>query len=285
MRAGVPRAANSIGNFINDPIGSIQRGVSGLVDIVTNPGAAAQAISDREFITNVLLTAATLTGDDALRHRVATDVGGAAVAFVIEARVGEAAVGGAARVARPVVAASVDTLSSALQSLAAQRAVRTILSEAIPSPSPLAGARVTGQASAESANAAFSGGNSIYDPPYTPGTVVREFTTTQPTTLVRVTVDPASTTGRFFVQAREIAGKTPEEIRIYLGLELTPAYIQRVTIPIGTVLREGKVGPQLRFLQPTVSPGAIQFQASGSSRIAETNFGNLVPIHPGVPVR
>jgi hypothetical protein len=143
---------------------------------------------------------------------------------------------------------------------------------------------VTAQETAEAANAGFRGGNPIYEPPYTPGTVVREFITTQPTTLVRVTVDPSSTTGRFFVQASEIAGKTPEEIRIYLGLEVTPAYIQRVTIPVGTVLREGKVGPQLRFAEPTVSPGAIQFQASGP-RIADTNFGNLIAIRPGVPVR
>ena len=284
VRAGVPRAANSIGNFVSDPIGSIQRGVSGLVDAVTNPIATGQAISDREFITNVLLTAATLTGDDALRRRVATDVGGAAVAIVIEARVGEVAVNGAVRAATPVVAASVDTLTSALQSLAAQRAVRTVISEAIPSPSPLAGARVAVQESAEAVNATFPA-HPMFDPPYTPGTTVRTFTTGQDTTLVRVTNDASRQTGGFFVQASEIAGKTPEEIRVYLGLPDTPTYIQTVRIPAGTVLREGKVGPQLKFPDPTVSPGAIQFQAIPASPIARPNFGNLVPIRSGIPVR
>lgn len=200
-------------------------------------------------------------------------------------RAGEAEVNGAVRIATPVVTASVDKLTSSLQSLAAQCAVRTIIGEAIPSPSPLTGAANVSERTAEAANAAFRGGNPIYEPPYTPGTVVREFTTTQSTILVRVTGDPTSTTGRFFVQASEIAGKTPEEIRIYLGLEATPTYIQRVTIPVGTVLREGKVGPQLRFAEPTVSPGAIQFQAAGTSRIDVSNFGNLIPIRPGVPVR
>jgi hypothetical protein len=101
--------------------------------------------------------------------------------------------------------------------------------------------------------------------------------------LVRVTANPESTAGSFYVRASEIAGKTPEEIRVYLGLPDVPAYIQSVRIPIGTALREGKVGPQFRFDQPTVSPGAIQFEAFGS-RIGISNFGPLRPISPGRPV-
>jgi hypothetical protein len=124
VQAGVPRAADSIGGFLSDPIGSMQRGFSGMVDAVTNPMRTGQAISDKEFIANILLAAATLTGDDNLRRRVAADVGGTAVAIVVEARVGEAAVGGAARVARPIAVAGVDAITSGLQRVSALRATR-----------------------------------------------------------------------------------------------------------------------------------------------------------------
>lgn len=94
--------------------------------------------------------------------------------------------------------------------------------------------------------------------------------------------------GDFYAQASEVIGRTPEEIRVLLGLQQTPTYIQRVTLPAGSVLREGKIGPQLRFSKSPISPGNtgspgnVQYQAPVRQ---STNRGELIPLPSGKPVR
>ncbi len=84
-----------------------------------------------------------------------------------------------------------------------------------------------------------------YDqPPYKPGTVVKELKLTQPTTFVRVYDGENSRMyGGWFMKSEDIKGLNSHEIQAKFALPYTPKYIADLQLDEGTVIRTGTVNP------------------------------------------
>lgn len=87
-----------------------------------------------------------------------------------------------------------------------------------------------------------------YEPPYKPGTTVREIQLTKRTTFVRV-YDKINSRmqGGWVIKAEDIAGLTPQEIQNKFALPTTPKYICDVILEAGTKLRTGEANPLFGF--------------------------------------
>ncbi|MGZ9792216.1 hypothetical protein [Bacillus atrophaeus] len=109
------------------------------------------------------------------------------------------------------------------------------------------------------------------EPPYTPGTLVKEIEITKRTTLVRVYDGENSRMyGGWAMKYEDINGLTPQEIQEKFALPHTPKYIADVTFEKGDILRTGEVNPLFGY-----KGGGTQFGMKGQF-IGE--FGNERPI-------
>ncbi|MCF6249987.1 MAG: hypothetical protein L3J75_01780 [Methylococcaceae bacterium] len=92
---------------------------------------------------------------------------------------------------------------------------------------------------ADDVNATFP---SEWEPPYTPGTRVTEFTTTVDDVYVRVHGE--TNKARSWMMKREgVDGLTPQQIKSKYALPEIPTYASEVHVPSGTRVRTGKVNP------------------------------------------
>ncbi len=92
---------------------------------------------------------------------------------------------------------------------------------------------------ADDVNATFP---SEWEPPYTPGTRVTEFTTTVDDVYVRVHGE--TNKARSWMMKREsVDGLTPQQIKSKYALPEIPTYVSEVHVPSGTRVRTGKVNP------------------------------------------
>ncbi|WP_348030048.1 hypothetical protein, partial [Eubacterium sp. CAG:156] len=85
-----------------------------------------------------------------------------------------------------------------------------------------------------------------YNPPYKPGTLVKEIELTENTTFVRVydnMPDGSGMYGSWVMKADDIKGLTPLEIQNKFALPNTPKYICDVELEAGTHIRVGEVNP------------------------------------------
>ncbi|MED1018321.1 ribonuclease YeeF family protein [Bacillus atrophaeus] len=109
------------------------------------------------------------------------------------------------------------------------------------------------------------------EPPYTPGTLVKEIEITERTTLVRVYDGENSRMyGGWAMKYEDINGLTPQEIQEKFALPHTPKYIADVTFEKGDIIRTGEVNPLFGY-----KGGGTQFDMKGQF-IGE--FGNERPI-------
>ncbi|MCG8398215.1 hypothetical protein LWS67_17070 [Bacillus atrophaeus] len=109
------------------------------------------------------------------------------------------------------------------------------------------------------------------EPPYTPGTLVKEIEITERTTIVRVYDGENSRMyGGWAMKYEDINGLTPQEIQEKFALPHTPKYIADVTFEKGDILRTGEVNPLFGY-----KGGGTQFDMKGQF-IGE--FGNERPI-------
>jgi hypothetical protein len=113
-------------------------------------------------------------------------------------------------------------------------------------------------------------------PPYADGPGVRTFTTADDLSFVRVHTEEGNAPGGFLVRQDEIAhlGNDPAAIQNYLGLKDTPAYISNVTVPAGTRMQVGIIGPQPNFGLYTNS--GMQYQLL--EQIPRSSFYNTRPL-------
>lgn len=105
-----------------------------------------------------------------------------------------------------------------------------------------------------------------YDnPPYKPGTTVKEITLTQEGKFVRVYDGVSSRqAGGWVMKAEDIKGLTPKQIQDKFALPSTPKYATDVTVPKGTTMRTGTVNP----VEGWGKGGGTQFDLMGQ-RIGE----------------
>lgn len=133
---------------------------------------------------------------------------------------------------------------------------------------------VTGQISAEDANAALAANAGYTKPSYLLGSQVQQITTNEELQFVRVSSSELNNVpGRFIVTPDEIAGMTPEEIQQHLALPYVPDQISDVTVPAGTRIQVGVVNPQ-----PTYGASGLGIQVELVDEIPLANFGTPRPI-------
>jgi len=106
------------------------------------------------------------------------------------------------------------------------------------------------------------------NPPFAAGTRVREFEAASDLSFVRVH-NASNPRGGWFVRADEIAGMSPQQIQRHLALPAAPTHIQNITVPRGTTLQMGRVGPQPDWGVTTV--GGVQYRSTGF--LPESAFG------------
>ena len=100
-----------------------------------------------------------------------------------------------------------------------------------------------------------------YDnPPYKPGTIVKEIELTDKTTFVRVyDREKSGMYGGWVMKAEDIKGLTSAQIQDKFALPSTPKYVADVNLDAGTHLRTGVVNP----LEGWGNGGGIQFDLMG----------------------
>jgi hypothetical protein len=110
------------------------------------------------------------------------------------------------------------------------------------------------------------------EPPYKPGTIVKEIELTDKSTFVRV-FDGVNSgqTGGWIMKAEDILGLSPKQIQAKFALPHTPTQVTDVVLEAGTKLRTGIVDPL--FGQPG---GGIQFDLMGQ-RVGQ--FINARPLN------
>jgi hypothetical protein len=111
-----------------------------------------------------------------------------------------------------------------------------------------------------------------WDAPYSYGSQARGFTTASDLKFVRVTTDNPQ--GAFLVRPGEIAGMTPEQVQVHLALPKVPTNILDVSVPAGTRMQTGFVGPQPSF--GVTTRGGVQYQLL--DQIPSQNFGPMRPL-------
>lgn len=92
--------------------------------------------------------------------------------------------------------------------------------------------------SAEKVNSEFKT-NSNYKPPYQPGTKTITVKLKENTKFVRVYRESGKLTGGWVMEAEQIEGLTPSQIKNKFALEYEPKYICDVEIPAGSTVRYG----------------------------------------------
>ena len=92
--------------------------------------------------------------------------------------------------------------------------------------------------SAEKVNSEFKT-NSNYKPPYQPGTKTITVKLKENTKFVRVYRESGKLTGGWVMEAEQIEGLTPSQIKNKFALEYEPKYICNVEIPAGSTVRYG----------------------------------------------
>ena len=105
-----------------------------------------------------------------------------------------------------------------------------------------------------------------YDnPPYKPGTIVKEIELTKDSTFVRVYDGEVSGMyGGWVMKAEDIAGLTPKQIQDKFALPSVPKYVVDVKLTKGTTIRTGIVNP----LEGWGNGGGVQYDLMGK-RIGE----------------
>jgi hypothetical protein len=103
------------------------------------------------------------------------------------------------------------------------------------------------------------------------GSSVVQYETATAGQYVRVYGEGGSSVGGWVARAQDIKGLDAAQIQDALGLSFRPAYIQPVTVPVGTTVRAGITGAN------QFGEGGL-FQLQLVSRIPTSNFGVGVPI-------
>ena len=131
--------------------------------------------------------------------------------------------------------------------------------------SVLAGVNIETTMTADDANAAFIARNMAG--PYMAGTLVAEGRTTVAEQFVRVynIAANAGREGSFMTSLSQIRGMTAEQIQQALALPYLPADFSYVDVPVGTLIRVGRVGPNFGGVG-----GALQVQLM--QRIGDAAF-------------
>jgi len=113
-------------------------------------------------------------------------------------------------------------------------------------------------------------------PPYAEGPGVRTFATADDLPFVRLHTEEGNAPGGFLVRQEEIShlGNDSAAIRNYLGLKDTPAYISDVTVPAGTKMQGGIIGPQPNF--GLFKNSGMQYQLL--EQIPRSSFYNTRPL-------
>ncbi|WP_144265851.1 hypothetical protein [Pandoraea sp. SD6-2] len=113
-------------------------------------------------------------------------------------------------------------------------------------------------------------------PPYADGPGVRTFTTAGDLSFVRLHTGEGNAPGGFLVRQEEIAHlrNDPAAIQNYLGLKDTPAYMSDVTVPVGTRMQVGIIGPQPNF--GLYNNSGMQYQLL--EQIPRSSFYNTRPL-------
>lgn len=104
--------------------------------------------------------------------------------------------------------------------------------------------------------------NLDYNPPYKPGTDVREIVLQEDTTFVRVydnRPDGSGMYGSWIMRAEDIEGLTPSQIKDKFALPSLPKYVCDVELRAGTHLRIGEVNP----IKEWGNGGGTQFDLIG----------------------
>lgn len=131
----------------------------------------------------------------------------------------------------------------------------------------LANTKTVNETTAEEVNAWWKDSMGYDQPPYKPGTKVKEIELTESTTFVRVYDGENSTMyGGWMMRAEDIQGLTAKEIQDKFALPYTPKFIADVNLAEGTVIRTGIVNPLFGH-----KGGGTQFDLKGQ-RIGD--FGN-----------
>ncbi len=106
-----------------------------------------------------------------------------------------------------------------------------------------------------------------WQPPYTVGTKVAEFTVTKEMKFVRVH-GPDNKARSWMMREEDVAGLSPAQIKEKFALPDTPSFISQVNVPSGTKVRVGEVAPQDGWGKG----GATQFELL--TRLPENAFVN-----------
>lgn len=67
-----------------------------------------------------------------------------------------------------------------------------------------------------------------------------------------------------------------EALRLHLGLPKEPIFITEVTVPKGTEMYVGRIGPQPEF--GLMEESGFQYQLSSISQLSRDMFSNTMPI-------
>ena len=116
-----------------------------------------------------------------------------------------------------------------------------------------------------------------FKPPYKPGTEVKEIRLTEDTTFARVydnLPNGSSMQGGWIMNAEDIKGLTPLEIRDKYALPSIPKYVCDVELKAGTRIRMGIVNP----IEGWGSGGATQFDLM-RQRVGEFKNGRLLEVN------
>lgn len=96
-------------------------------------------------------------------------------------------------------------------------------------------------------------------PPYEAGTKVYEVELTENTTFARVFEVESNPGGQWIMNAEDLSGLTPQQIKDKYALEFIPKYICDVELSAGNVIRGGVAGP----IPNWGSGGGVQFDLMG----------------------
>ncbi|WP_353854288.1 T7SS effector LXG polymorphic toxin [Bacillus sp. Bos-x628] len=108
----------------------------------------------------------------------------------------------------------------------------------------LENAKVEREVSAEEVNKWWNDEMGYNQPPYKPGTIVKELKLTKPTTFVRVyDGENSKMYGGWFMKLEDIKDLNPKEIQEKFALPYQPKYIADLKLEKDTVIRNGIVNP------------------------------------------
>jgi hypothetical protein len=117
-----------------------------------------------------------------------------------------------------------------------------------------------------------------WHPPYDERVPVREFKTGKKEEYVQFREAGNAKPSSWLVRAEEVEGLTPAQIKDKLSLPYEPGLVRKVTVPEGTMMRQGKASAMEEF---GTRGGAEQFELI--DRLPPDSFGPVNGLPSGAP--